>query len=142
MTLQHGFELEFKLADERTLQLEQESFENIICNVFHERLSAIYDVKPKRLAKSTGKRYGIAFRKFSDWCKEAKVCSLPCLPVFVAAHLHEEITRGASKREIQTASYAIAYAHTRKGYPTPCEDNLVRAVVRASGKLPTQQETN
>jgi hypothetical protein len=63
MTLQHGFELEFKLADERMLQLEQESFENIIGTVFHERLTQIYGVKPKRLAKSTRKKYGIAFRK-------------------------------------------------------------------------------
>jgi hypothetical protein len=141
--LKHGFEEE-ELADcsKWRMQEEQTHYEYTYGNQLLDFLTHAYDIKPKFVGKVKGKRYGVQVKRFKDWCESVGVCSLPVLPVFLAAYLDERIREGASNHEIRTICQAVAYSHTRIGHLSPCEDQLVREIVRSSKKLPTTKEAN
>jgi hypothetical protein len=82
----------------------------------------------KRLSPETLRAYKSDFRRFKQCCAEWK---LPCLPApaqIVAAWLGEEGPRGLA--HVLRCKAAISAAHRAADLDDPCEDLLVRAVVR------------
>jgi hypothetical protein len=79
-------------------------------------------------------------KRFREYCEKCGVCSLPALQVFVAGYLHDRLLDGATYYDIRCASAAIGYAHSRIGCSDPTSDLLVKAVVRASKTIPSEQE--
>jgi hypothetical protein len=125
------------------MYLEQNHFEYEAGGVLSEWLAAIYDINPRPISKSTGRKYGTQMKRFKEYCEKPGVCSLPALPVFVAGYLHDRLLDGATYYDIRCANAAIAYAHSRIGCADPTSDLLVKAVVRASKQGPaSKQETH
>jgi hypothetical protein len=86
------------------------------------------EIAARKLSAETLKHYKSDYQRFKNCCAEWK---LPCLPApaqIVAAWLGEEAPRGLA--HVLRCKAAVATAHAAADLPNPCEDLLVRAVVR------------
>jgi hypothetical protein len=82
----------------------------------------------KRLSPETLRTYKSDFQRFKQCCAEWKLPCLPAPPQIVAAFLGQEGPRGLA--HVLRCKAAVSAAHRAADLDDPCEDLLVRAVVR------------
>ena len=81
-------------------------------------------------AQATRRAYRTDFAIFRTWCAERAADPLPAAAETVAAFLASEAGRGVRPSTIGRRVAAIRYAHKLAGFPTPTDDERVRATVR------------
>ena len=82
----------------------------------------------KRLSPETLRTYKSDFQRFKKCCAEWKLPCLPAPPQIVAAWLGEEGHRGLA--HVLRCKAAVSAAHRAADLDDPCEDLLVRSVIR------------
>ncbi len=95
-------------------------------------LESAADLARAEKAAATQRAYGSDFAIFSAWCAEQGLCPLPAEPATVAAFIAAEAGRGIKSSTIGRRVAGIRYSHKLAGYPTPTDDERVKAVVRGA----------
>ena len=101
-----------------------------VSETIREDLDRAADYARAEKSPATRKAYMSDFQIFGLWCKDRGVMALPASPESVAAYLAFEAVRGAKPSTIGRRCAAIRYIHSIKPYPTPTDDERVKAVVR------------
>jgi hypothetical protein len=81
-----------------------------------------------RLSAGTLRTYKSDFQRFKQCCAEWKLPCLPAPPQIVAAWIGQEGPRGLA--HVLRCKAAVSAAHRAADLDDPCEDLLVRAVIR------------
>ena len=71
----------------------------------------VADALESVLSDNTRRVYGAQWRRFTDWCDEVGLASLPAEPLTVARYLAARAGSGASIATIRLATSAISKAH-------------------------------
>jgi hypothetical protein len=80
--------------------------------------------------QATRRAYQKRVARFVRWASERGFDRLPYAPAVVARFFIDETNRGMSVGEIKLIRAAIASVHREAGFAEPCQDPLVRAIVR------------
>ncbi len=89
-------------------------------------------------ADSTSKRYLGVFRQFVRFCREHNIPSaeiLPAAPTLVAFYFTHLSSRDLSTSSLRISCAAITWVHRVSGFPSPCDDPTLRAVVAGAERL-------
>ena len=91
----------------------------------------------------TNTKYFSSFRKWKEWATEKNVEPLPANPIFVALYITKLIEEKRSVSVVNSAVYAIKWAHELSGYESPTTHpfikNLMESTKRSFGK-PVQRK--
>jgi integrase len=89
------------------------------------------------MAPLTEKGYACDWRTFREWCRRAKLRSLPASPETLSLFLADQLV---SKKVVTVRRYAagVAYKHSREGYPSPLDDS-VRRTLRGASRMRAEQ---
>ena len=90
----------------------------------------------RRLSADTIRQYSADFRRFKQCCAKWDLPYLPAPPAAVAVFMSEEDERGAN--HLARLKAAISAAHRAADLDDPCEDLLVRAIMRLARKEKNQ----
>ncbi len=106
-------------------------------------LESAADLARAEKSAATQRAYKSDFAIFSAWCAEQGLSALPAEPATVAAFIAAEAGRGIKSSTIGRRVAGIRYSHRLAGYPTPTDDERVKAVVRGArrtlGTAPTKK---
>lgn len=78
---------------------------------------------------STLNTYAAHWRSFESYCRGREVHSLPAAPTTVAEYLHDQAREGKALATIAARRVAISVVHKSAGYPTPCTDPGISALM-------------
>jgi hypothetical protein len=92
------------------------------------------EIADRKLGTKTLAQYRESFLKFKEYCRRytPPLSHLPAPPQIVAAFLADEIYLG--KAHVRHLAKTITRAHSSADLPSPCEDLLVKAVIRRAGE--------
>src|SRR5262249_43472860 len=104
----------------------------------HAPVSALYSPELKRAADLARQEKAVATRKsyrsdfdiFRNWCAARQIGALPASVESVAAFLAHEVENRKRPSTIGRRVAAIRYAHKLGGFPTPTDDERVKATMR------------
>jgi site-specific recombinase XerD len=106
-------------------------------------LESAADLARAEKSAATQRAYKSDFAIFGVWCAEQGLCALPADPASVAAFIAAETGRGIKSSTIGRRVAGIRYSHKLAGYPSPTDDERVKAVVRSArrtlGTAPTKK---
>jgi hypothetical protein len=124
-------ELERREAAAAQLAADQEAavnkIEDALTSWLRTELAEEIAARP-RLSAGTLRTYKSDFSRFKQCCAEWKLPCLPAPPQVVAAFLGQEGPRGLA--HVLRCKAAVSAAHRAADLDDPCEDLLVRAVIR------------
>jgi hypothetical protein len=97
------------------------------------------EIADRELSAKTLKQYRADFLRYRAYCQHwsPPLPYLPGRPQAVAAFLTSEISHG--KAHVRRLAKIITRAHSSADLPNPCEDLLVRAVIRLANEHPTDK---
>ena len=86
-------------------------------------------------ASSTTSKYLRAFRRWKEWANSHKLTSIPAAAHHIALYLQYIAKTTTSKATAEEAVYAIAWAHSLAGLPSPTETPLVQTTLQGLCRL-------
>ena len=86
-------------------------------------------------SKTTIKTYNYAFKRFSAWCLEYNLCSLPASVSTIAVYLSYLIQREVSTSVFQTAFYAIKWEHDLNLYSSVIADKFFQLIFEGGVRI-------
>lgn len=97
------------------------------------------EIADRKLDADTLARYRETFTRFKAFCQRWGIPHLPAPPQIVVAFLASEINLG--KDHIQDLARTVSRVHKTADLTDPCDDPLVRAVIRLANDGPSQMAT-
>ena len=86
-------------------------------------------------ASSTTSKYLRAFRRWKVWANSHKLPSIPAVAHHISLYLQHLADTTTSKATTEEAVYAIAWAHSLAGLPSPTEATLVQTTLKGLRRL-------
>ena len=119
------------------LEISQAVYQAVdAAGVQSRRLTELADIMSLQLTKSrseaTTTKYLAAFKRWQTFIHEEGGVAIPAEPIHIALYISNLIDKGCSLSVMQSAVYAIKWAHTIRGSSDPTDNNFIRNLLEAS----------
>ena len=80
----------------------------------------------------TNKAYFSAFQRWKRFIEEHGHCALPAIPVHIALYITHLIEQGSTVHPVNSAIYAIKWAHQLTGFDDPTQNSFILSLQEAA----------